>query len=92
LIRSGGFDYRDGLTIGTFGPIEAAAVMDGCEPAGGETIALAVTDCGDAIYLRPGPSEPDTVYVTYHDGGDTQVLADSVDAFVLRVRELHRGA
>ena len=33
---------------------------------------------GDPIYLRPGPFEPDVIYVTYHDGGDTVVLAEHV--------------
>ncbi len=92
LIRSGGFDYHSSLTIGTFGPICEDAVLDQCDPAGGAVVAIAVTDSGDAIYLRPGPTAPNTVYVTYHDGGDTEVLAESADAFVRRVREMYRGA
>jgi hypothetical protein len=92
LLTSGGFAYRDGVTIGTFVPIGEDALLDQCDPASGAVVAIAVTNCGDAIYLRPGPAEADTVYVTFHDSGDTAVLAESVDAFVTRVRELHRDA
>lgn len=90
LVTAGGFDYRSGLTIGTFGLIEEAAMMDAVEPAGGEVIAIAASDCGDPIYLRPGPAETDAVYITYHDGGETEVLAESVDALLRKLREVTR--
>lgn len=51
-----------------------------------EIFAIAINECGDPIYLRSGASEPDKVYVTYHDGGETEVLAESVEAFVEKLK------
>lgn len=44
------------------------------------------------IYLRPGSGEADTVYITYHDGGDTEVFAESVAAMVEKLRNANRTA
>jgi len=35
----------------------------------------------DPIYLRFGPNTSNAVFITYHDGGDTQELAPSIEAF-----------
>jgi hypothetical protein len=64
--------------IGSFSPIDEKGLRDTREWIGDDVVAFATTSFGDPIYLRPGPSEPDVVYVTYHDGGDTEVLAASV--------------
>lgn len=90
LVTSAGFDYHDRLTIGTFSPIEEAALLDAFEPGGREVVPIAASDCGDPIYLRAGPGEANAVYVTYRDNGDTEVLAESVDVFAQRVREVTR--
>ena len=34
------------------------------------------------IYLKSGEREPNTVYITYHDGGDTEILASDIGIFV----------
>jgi hypothetical protein len=34
------------------------------------------------IYLKPGQSTDDAVFITFHDGGDTEVLASSVEQFL----------
>ena len=40
----------------------------------------------DPVYLRPGPAEPDLVFVTRHDGAGTIVLSPSVDALLVEIR------
>jgi hypothetical protein len=42
--------------------------------------------------LRPGGGEADTVYITHHDGGDTEVFAESVAAMVEKLRNANRTA
>ena len=66
------------VTITSFSPIDEAGLTETREWIGEDVVAFASTIFGDPIYLRPGPSEPDTVHVTYHDGGDTEMLAASV--------------
>lgn len=56
----------------------------GCDP-----LVFAMSVVGDPVYLKPGATEADAVYVTYHDGGDTQMLAPSVDDFVARLKALN---
>lgn len=46
----------------------------------------------DLIYLRPGAAEPDTVFITYHDGGDTEVLAPDFSTFCERLLNACRNA
>jgi hypothetical protein len=38
-----------------------------------------------------GPAERDAVYILYHDGSETEELADDVSVFVGRVRKAVRG-
>jgi hypothetical protein len=46
----------------------------GCRPGG-----LRTEDSdGDMVYLRPGAAEVDAVYLAHHDGGDIEILAESV--------------
>jgi hypothetical protein len=42
--------------------------------------------------LRPGGSEADTVYITHHDGSDTEAFAESIAAMVERLKHENRGA
>ena len=60
-------------------------------PLGFDAVVIATTDFGDAVYLRPGAIEADTVYVAYLDGGDTEVFAESIEHMlvVLRQRRPH---
>jgi hypothetical protein len=85
-------DYADGARIGTFAPLDEQGLLETRQWLGFDAIAIATTDFGDSIYLRPGSSEADTVYITHHDGGDTEVFAESVAAMVERLRHETRGA
>ncbi len=74
---SASYQFKDYYV--TFAPIdlegekEAAWVLPGIMP-------FASSD-GDPIFLKPGSSESDAVHIAYHDGGGTEELAPSVNAF-----------
>ncbi len=42
---------------------------------------------GDPIYLKPGAKVDDSVFITFHDGGDTELLAQSVEQFLERLKQ-----
>lgn len=42
---------------------------------------------GDPIYLKPGVHSENEVFITYHDGGDTELLATSVETFIAGLRD-----
>ncbi len=90
LVTSGVLECGDGKVINGFVPLDEAALLDTREELGCDVVAFATSDCGDPIYLRPGVSEPDTVYVTYHDGGNTEVFARSVGEILQKVRRASR--
>jgi hypothetical protein len=85
LVTSG-ITYGDDDFISTFMPLDANAPLDTRDYVGFDIVPIATSICGDPIYLRPGASQPDTVYVTYHDGGDTEVFAESVEAMLAIIR------
>lgn len=85
LILSGGFQYDEAHYISTFEPLDAAALLETRDFVGFDILPFANSD-GDMIYLRPGPSEPGTVFITYHDGGDTEELASDLSTFLRRSR------
>jgi hypothetical protein len=87
LILSGGFQYDEAHYISTFEPLDAAALLETSDFVGFDILPFANSD-GDMIYLRPGPGEPGTVFITYHDGGDTGELAPDVSTFL----QCSRGA
>ena len=78
--------WNDEQTIGAFEPLDEQALAHAAEWLGFEAVALATTDSGDTIYLIPGADEHDAVYLTHHDGGDTEVFADSVAMMLTRLR------
>jgi hypothetical protein len=88
--------YADAERITTFDPLDERALLDTRPWLGFDAVAIATGQFGDPIYLRPGSSEPNLVYITHHDGGDTEVFADSVGAMVeqlrLANRVINRGA
>lgn len=92
LLTAPALDYDDGGVINTFGALDQQGLLDTREWLGFDVVAIATSDFGDPIYLRPGPSEPDTVYITHHDGGDTEVFAGSVGAMLERLRRANRSA
>jgi hypothetical protein len=84
-------DYSEDEVISTFGALDEQGLIETRPWLGFDAVAIATNDFGDVIYLRPGPAEPDIVYMTYHDGGDTNELAPDVSTFVqcLRDEESH---
>ncbi len=92
LVTASDLAYSDTCVISTFEPLDEQGLVDAREQVGHEVVPFAVSDCGDPIYLRPGAAERDTVYITYHDGGDTEVLAESVAALLQRLRQAKRSA
>jgi hypothetical protein len=60
---------------------------DASRSPGFDAVLIATTDFGDAVYLRPGATEADTVYVAYHDGGDTDVFAESIGQMLAVLRQ-----
>jgi hypothetical protein len=83
-------DWPDEEIISTFEPLDAQALRDAERWLGFEAVTLATTGTGDAVYLRPGSREVDAVYVTHHDGGDTEVFAESVAAMHMTLRKANR--
>ena len=75
-------DVEYGDEIISFEPLDEEAMLENSRWLGFDAVAIAKNSFGDAIYLRPGPTEPDRVYVTHHDGGDTEILAESVAQMV----------
>ena len=89
LVLTNGTEYDENHDISTFEPLDEAALVDTHEIFGFDVVPIANSD-GDIIYLRPGPTETDAVFITYHDGGDTEQLAPDVSAFLQRLRETNR--
>jgi hypothetical protein len=86
LITSTLLEYSDECSINTFEPLNESSHYEGAEDTAPPVVVFATTDFGDPIYLKPGTTESNAVYVTHHDGGDTEVLADSVSDFVDRLK------
>ena len=87
LITSTLLEYSDECSINTFEPLNESSLYEAAGGTAPPVVVIATTDFGDPIYLKPGSTESDAVYVTYHDGGDTEVLADSVAGFVDRLKQ-----
>ena len=64
-------------------PIDAAALAENWVAPG--VVPFACSD-GDPIYLLPGPTMADAVFITYHDGNDTEQLATDIETFVASLR------
>ena len=79
-------DWNDEHRISAFEPLDERAFAQAAEWLGAEAVAIASTDSGDAIYLRPGTDERDAVYLMHHDGGDIEVFADSVAMMLMRLK------
>ena len=96
LITTHGLDfvYDDEfeITISSFEPLDERGLSETRPWLGFDAVAIATSDSGDPIYLRPGQSEPDVVHITYHDGGDTEVLMESVEALLQKVKAASRDA
>lgn len=91
LITSTLLDYSDSCSINTFEPLNEESLFASAEDAEQSMIPIATTDSGDPIYLKSGLMESNAVYVAYHDGDDVEVLADSVSAFVHRLKQANKA-
>jgi len=87
LITRGGLDYSKAGGVSTFNPLGEEGLLDTRELIGSDIVPFATSDCGDPIYLRPGASESDKVYIAYHDDpGNIQVFAESVAEMIEQLR------
>ena len=80
LVTQRDLAWSDDRMISAFEPLDEKAIVEATRALGFDAVPIATTDFGDIVYLRPGVAEGDVVYVTYHDGGDTEVFAESVQA------------
>lgn len=87
LITATLLDYSDTCSINSFFPLNESSLCETPENSGQWVVPVAISDVGDAVYLKPGHDEADAVYMTCHDGGDTEMLADSVSGFVEHLRQ-----
>ena len=62
-----------------FAPVDSAALAENWVVQ--DIVPFADSD-GDPIFLKPGASEENAVYIAYHDGGGGDRLAPSVEAFL----------
>ncbi|HET8546581.1 MAG TPA: hypothetical protein VFL57_01180, partial [Bryobacteraceae bacterium] len=86
LLTAQDLRYREDELITTFAPLDRNGLLETRSLLGFDVVAIAINAFGDPIYLRPGASETDIVYITHHDGGDIEVFADSVAAMVAQLR------
>lgn len=87
-ILLGEVEWPKDMDLGRFEPIREGGLLDTQEIVGFEILPVAFSGCGDPIYLRPGAKESDAVYMTYHDGGGTVVVAGSAEEFLERLRRV----
>lgn len=88
LITSCGLKYDGSCRISTFMPLDKDGPVDSAGLIGHEIIPIAFSDCGDPIYLRPGATESDTVYIAFHDDpGKVLIFADSVAVMLEKLRK-----
>lgn len=73
----------------SFTPLDEDALLDTADVFGFDVVPFARGGCGDPIFLRPGASQPDTVYIAYHDdpAQGLVVLSDSVAAMLGSLRK-----
>jgi len=69
------------IYITSFEPLDSKGLADTQSWVGVGTVPFARSD-GDPIYLRPGAAETNAVYITFHDGGDTEELCADISQFI----------
>ena len=89
LVTQRDLEYDNDRLVSTFEPLDEEAMVDTSRSLGFDAVVIATTDFGDAVYLRSGATEPDTVHVAYHDGGDTEVFAESNGQMLVILRQRH---
>ena len=91
LVTSRDVQYSTAHSISPFEPLDEHGIMDSTAWLGVKAVAFATTDMGDPVYLRSGPSEADSVHITYHDGNDTEIFAESVSEMLDVLRQRNRA-
>jgi hypothetical protein len=91
LATSCGLEFSKSDGISTFNPLDEGSLVDTADQLGFDIIPFATSDCGDAIFLRPGKDESDRVHIAYHDdpGKGPVVFADSVAAVLEKLRKVN---
>jgi hypothetical protein len=91
LATSCGLEFSKSDGISTFNPLDEGSLVDTADQLGFDVVPFATSDCGDAIFLRPGKDESDTVHIAYHDdpGKGLLVFADSVAAMLEQLRKVN---
>ena len=92
LLAAKSLAYTEGDRISSFNPLTPEDLVEAKSWLGFDLVPIATSDFGDSIYLRPGSAEPDVVYITYHDGGETEVFAESVAAMLKQLRQANPAA
>ena len=87
LVIQRDLEYDDDRSVSTFEPLDEEAMVTTSRSLGFDAVVIASTDFGDAVYLRPGSTEADTVHVAYLDGGDTEVFAESIEQMLVVLRQ-----
>jgi hypothetical protein len=80
LLLSEDLEFQETHSI-QFWPIDEKCREESRKWLGLDVVPFANSN-DDLIYLKPGPNESDAVFITYHDGGDTEILVPSVNAFL----------
>lgn len=83
--------YKDEV-LSSFAPLDNEGLIETREWIGFDVVPFATSITGDPIYLRPGPDEGNAVYVTYHDGGDTEEIAPHISDFFRQLVIRHADA
>ena len=92
LLTAASLNSTNANRINDFQPLDEAGLVEANPVLNFDIAPIATTDVGDPIYLRPGKTEADTVYITHHDGGDTEVFAESVAAMLGQLRQANPAA
>lgn len=92
LITSGGFNYNESFDVSTFEPINAQALAEAKKVFEKNILPILSTGFGDAVYLKPGKNEENKIYITYLDGGDTEIFENSIDDFVRKLKSQQNTA
>jgi hypothetical protein len=86
IVTAQNIAYGNDECIATFAPLDKEGALDPRVESVRDVVPIAYNQFGDPIYLRPGASEPDSVCLTFLDGGDTKIFAESIAAMVARLR------
>lgn len=86
IVTSGGFDYDEDNWVSTFNPLTEETLIEHKNVFEREIVPILTTGFGDPVYLKPGEGERNRLYITFHDGGDTEVFEEDIDLFVKKLK------